>query len=276
MSSLSFDRAVDYYDATRGFPPGVPERVADAIIAAANLTPTSRVLEMGIGTGRIALPLLLRGIPITGVDLSDAMMARLQTKLDDYAAAHPETSLPPISLVVGDSTALPFDDASFDAVLSVHLLHLIPDWQRAVDDSLRVLAPGGVWLRGSEEAAQQTTNHSVQRMWFAVMKDLDYDMGQMAMSGYTLPGAVAAYLASLGYTLETIPAVTFETTETPRDALEFIAQKLWSRTWVVPDDIFAASIARLRQDVVAHFGDQIDTPETRVTQFTLLRVRKPM
>jgi ubiquinone/menaquinone biosynthesis C-methylase UbiE len=276
MSSLSFDRAVSYYDATRGFPPGVAERVAEAIISAGDLTPTSRVLEMGIGTGRIALPLLMRGIPMAGIDLSEAMMARLQAKLDDYNAAHPEAPLPATQLVVGDSTALPFADASFDTVLSVHLLHLIPNWRQAVDESVRVLAPGGVWLRGTEESTQQGTHHSVQRMWFAIMQGLNYDMGQMAMSGYTLPGEVAAYLVSLGYTPETIPAVSFEMPETPREALEFIAQKLWSRTWVVPDDIFATSITQLRQEVAEHFGDRIDAPETRVTQFTLLRVRKGM
>lgn len=276
MSSLSFDRAVDFYDATRGFPPGVAARVAEAIVAACGLTPASRVLEMGVGTGRIAMPLLMRGIPITGIDLSEAMMARLRAKLDEYAAAHPESPLPAARLVAGDSTALPFADASFDAVLSVHLLHLIPNWRLAVDESLRVLAAGGVWLRGTEESMQQGTHHSVQRMWFAIMQDLNYDMGQMAMSGYTLPGEVAAYLASLGLTPETIPALTFQVGETPREAMEFIAQKLWSRTWVVPDDIFAASIARLRQDVATHFGEQIDAPETRVTQFTLLRARKPM
>src|SRR5579872_5447621 len=80
MTSISFDRAVGFYDATRGYPPGVDEHIADAIVAAVAATAKTRFLEMGIGTGRIAFPLIKRGYHYTGIDLSAAMMERLREK----------------------------------------------------------------------------------------------------------------------------------------------------------------------------------------------------
>jgi len=52
-----FDRAADIYDQTRGFPPGVGDRVAAALVDFVGLKPDDRILEIGVGTGRIAKPL---------------------------------------------------------------------------------------------------------------------------------------------------------------------------------------------------------------------------
>jgi ubiquinone/menaquinone biosynthesis C-methylase UbiE len=56
-NSINFDRAASYYDETRGFPAGVEEQVGAFIAQSVNLDANSRVLEVGVGTGRIALPL---------------------------------------------------------------------------------------------------------------------------------------------------------------------------------------------------------------------------
>jgi ubiquinone/menaquinone biosynthesis C-methylase UbiE len=57
MTSLSFDPVAQVYDATRGY----PEQVARRIDQAAKGNVQTRFLEVGIGTGRIALPLAERG-----------------------------------------------------------------------------------------------------------------------------------------------------------------------------------------------------------------------
>jgi SAM-dependent methyltransferase len=56
------------------------EVVDPAVDALADLAGPGRALELGIGTGRIALPLAQRGVPVHGVDLSRAMVARLRAK----------------------------------------------------------------------------------------------------------------------------------------------------------------------------------------------------
>ena len=59
------------------FQPGVVDAAAEVL---AELVGGGRALELGIGTGRIALPLARRGVPVHGIDMSRAMAARLRAK----------------------------------------------------------------------------------------------------------------------------------------------------------------------------------------------------
>ena len=78
------------------FTPGAVDPVVDLL---AGLAGGGRALELGIGTGRIALPLARRGVPVHGIDLSRAMVARLRGKpggkqldvtIGDFATARAE------------------------------------------------------------------------------------------------------------------------------------------------------------------------------------------
>jgi ubiquinone/menaquinone biosynthesis C-methylase UbiE len=135
MAGVSFDRAADYYDATRALPVELQEELAD--ILAAELAGRGRCLEIGVGTGRIALPLHDRGLALLGIDIAPAMLARLVTNAGDRR---------PFPLLLADATQLPLDGSSFGAVMASHVLHLIPEWPLAVDEALRVLRPRGVLL----------------------------------------------------------------------------------------------------------------------------------
>jgi SAM-dependent methyltransferase len=64
---------------------GEPGAVDPAVSLLAGLAGEGRALELGIGTGRIALPLARRGVPVHGIDLSRAMVARLRDKPDGDA-----------------------------------------------------------------------------------------------------------------------------------------------------------------------------------------------
>ena len=59
------------------FEPAVVDAAVDFLV---DLAGKGRALELGIGTGRIALPLAQRGVPVHGIDLSNAMVARLRAK----------------------------------------------------------------------------------------------------------------------------------------------------------------------------------------------------
>src|SRR6266536_716231 len=73
------ERVAERYDesATDLFEPAVVDPVVDFL---ADLAGYGAALELGIGTGRIALPLAQRGIRVHGIDLSEAMVARLRAK----------------------------------------------------------------------------------------------------------------------------------------------------------------------------------------------------
>ena len=59
------------------FEPAVVDPAVDLLVALAG---SGRALELGVGTGRIALPLARRGVPVHGIELSKAMVARLRAK----------------------------------------------------------------------------------------------------------------------------------------------------------------------------------------------------
>src|SRR3954465_10389037 len=76
-----------------------PEAIAPVVDVLQALAGDGRALELGIGTGRIALPLAARGVPVSGIELSEAMVARMRAKpggdaipvtMGDFASAAPE------------------------------------------------------------------------------------------------------------------------------------------------------------------------------------------
>jgi SAM-dependent methyltransferase len=130
--SISFDRAADYYDATRALPP----EAMDALVArlVERLRPTGRVLEIGIGTGRFAVPLRAGQVNMFGLDLAPEMLRRLRQK---------DSRLP---VALGDATRMPFADGRFGAAVGIHVLHLIPSWREALSELVRVVRRGGLLL----------------------------------------------------------------------------------------------------------------------------------
>ncbi len=83
--------AAQRYDTSHSemFDPVVVEPTVDRLAALAG---DGRALELAIGTGRIAVPLAARGVPVTGIELSAPMIAQLRTKADEAR----------IPVVVGD------------------------------------------------------------------------------------------------------------------------------------------------------------------------------
>src|SRR4051794_29282772 len=103
----------------------------------AGLAPGMRVLDLGSGSGTdsfAAAHLVGPTGQVTGIDMTDAQRA----KADRLRAgvAH-------ISFVPGRLEDLPFDDASFDVVISNGVVNLCPDKARVFAEAARVLAPGG-------------------------------------------------------------------------------------------------------------------------------------
>src|SRR5215469_8515120 len=78
--SLSFDRVASQYDDTRGYPQIASDAIAEGMMRFGPLARGATALEIGAGTGRIALPLLERGVNITGADISERMTERLRAK----------------------------------------------------------------------------------------------------------------------------------------------------------------------------------------------------
>src|SRR5690242_12910025 len=107
-----------------------------AVLAAAAVGPKGRVLDVSTGTGeaaRMALPLVGTDGVVVGADISPAMLTSARAEL--FGSAF----LP----VAADGQALPFKDASFDAVVCQLGLQFFPDPARGLAEFRRVLRPGG-------------------------------------------------------------------------------------------------------------------------------------
>jgi SAM-dependent methyltransferase len=94
-----------------------------------------RVLEIGVGLGTDLVRFARAGARVTGVDLTEHSieLARRRLALEGHAG----------ELLRADAERLPFADGSFDVVYSWGALHHTPDTSRAVQEAVRVLAPGG-------------------------------------------------------------------------------------------------------------------------------------
>jgi ubiquinone/menaquinone biosynthesis C-methylase UbiE len=94
-----------------------------------------RFLDAGCGDGTYSIAAAERGAMVTGVDLSDDMLAVARER----SAARGVT----VDWRQGDVMALPFPDSSFDLAIAITLLCLVPDPRGAVRELSRVLVPGG-------------------------------------------------------------------------------------------------------------------------------------
>ncbi|MFH8570411.1 class I SAM-dependent DNA methyltransferase [Streptomyces sp. NPDC017993] len=130
-----------------------PEAVDPAVELLAELAGDGGALELGIGTGRIALPLARRGVPVHGIDMSRAMVARLRAKpggdaigatIGDFATTRVPGSFAVAYLVFNTINNLTTQDAQV-ACFRNAAAHLVPGGCFVIEvglPELRRLPPG--------------------------------------------------------------------------------------------------------------------------------------
>ncbi|HKH22361.1 MAG TPA: methyltransferase domain-containing protein [Solirubrobacterales bacterium] len=109
--------------------------VGPACVNAAGVTAGDTVLDVACGAGNATIPAAKTGAKTTGLDLTPELL-----EAGRRAAAEAGVE---IEWVEGDAEQLPFEDASFDAVMSVFGCMFAPDHQAAAAELARVLKPGG-------------------------------------------------------------------------------------------------------------------------------------
>ncbi len=144
--TLSFDALAGQFDDQRGLPVNALQHLVTFVNEIAKGR-RFNIVEPGIGTGRISLPLAAAGHQVVGVDISRPMLDACVRKATALRISER------VTLIEGDAIALPCDDDSFDLGIFASLLYLVPDWESALDEFARVVRPGGavVWLRERTE-----------------------------------------------------------------------------------------------------------------------------
>jgi SAM-dependent methyltransferase len=132
----AYGRAVaEDYDSLYRTVPGTAETVA----ALADMSGGGPILEMGIGTGRLALPLCERGIEVAGIEGSEEMVEQLRGKPGGED----------IPVVIGDFAEARVEGEFAVVVLALHTIFGLPSPERQIDcfeNAARHLRPGGVFV----------------------------------------------------------------------------------------------------------------------------------
>jgi len=238
--SVSFDRAAEYYDETRALPDKVARQVLDNLVA--ELKDRGPVLEVGIGTGRWAIPLAAGGIAMHGIDISLPMLHRLREK-----------TVPGVSVGAAraDATSLPFANGGFGAVVASHVLHLIPDWDAAVREMLRVVQPGGVVLVDAGGSEQLNA---------LLSPILETELGRPLLHpGLNQVQDLDQLMTSLGATCRFLEAVTERMERPLRRLVNNIRSNQWSFTWSL-DEAGRERAAQLVERWAAGTLGSVDEP----------------
>ena len=236
--SVAFDRAAEYYDRTRG---SSPEGLRKTIqLLTEELRDRGTVLEVGVGTGQLGLPLTQAGIPVIGLDLARPMMDKLMEKAGGRS---------PFPLVQADATRMPLRDGAFGGAYLRWVLHLIPAWADALAEIARVVRPGGVFLASLGSYGGRRSE--IQER-FAELTGVSIDPPGLTWDGYGELDAAAMGLGLVPRPLAPIPETARETLDA---FVEAIAENRYSWTWKIEDpDLLARTAVEVRRWAEERYG----------------------
>jgi phosphatidylethanolamine/phosphatidyl-N-methylethanolamine N-methyltransferase len=105
------------------------------VIENLGIPPGAKVLEVGAGTGT-SFPAYPSHCEVTGVDLAPDMLARARQKIEENQWSH-------LKVLEMDALDLKFPDNTFDYVMAFHVVTVVPDPVRMIEEAMRVCKPGG-------------------------------------------------------------------------------------------------------------------------------------
>jgi len=180
--------------------------LAQEMLALARLHPADRVLDVGTGTGLVALQAAaaVPGGHATGIDHSEGMLAEASAKAAQRGLGQRS------GFRRMDAEALEFDDASFDVVVSLFVLMHLPDPAAAVREMRRVLRPGGRIVIGVGSGPRLASPEGLRRAARHIAERLAMARGRLLMA----PGFLRAVMARHGVAPATGATGTHPATET--------------------------------------------------------------
>ena len=238
----SFDRVAHLYDETRGVPAEAEQQIGDGLAALLrSVSPSPHLLEVGVGTGRIAVPLVERGVSVTGIDISTKMLAILRGKRAD------------INLMIAEASRPPFRGRSFDAALFVHVLHLVPDPEATIRATIALIRPGGLMIEAGDDREQSLRAQADELIRSTVEELSGVDIGGWA------PYARGAQLFTeivreAGADVRTAQLARWTSSTTGQRMLDRLKRRDYSSSWKIPDAVMPALLERVTPRIVELFG----------------------
>ena len=246
-SAPQFDRVAELYDQTRALSPEAMR--ATVALLTAELRGREPCLEVGVGTGRVAVPLSRAGVELVGIDISEAMLAKLLAKGEGVA---------PFPIARADATRLPFAGGCFGSGLAIHVLHLLERWQEAARELLRTVRRAGVVIVNMRDDGQQSPWNEVNER-FRQVAGLP-----PGGPGVNDPGELDAFFRSLGATPRELPAVTERTNVTIGELIRRLGDGVYSFTWSLEEGARRRTAQEVRKWAERAFPSSIDELRSEV------------
>lgn len=224
MRRISFDQVAHRYDETRRLPEEQMERAVDALFA--ELSGHDRVLEVGVGTGRFAVPLQERGLHVIGIDIAPKMLNQARRKGLSRA-------------LLGDALSLPFRDKAFGACYSVHLLHLIEAWKEALREFARVTR--------DVYCTVATYRHEARTPYRIYWESIRESVGRPAA------GVFERDLPEVIPPAKRIALSSFETRKRAEEMIRNLAERCFSSQWSLSEEVHRRAMEVVRRE----FSDEV-------------------
>lgn len=267
MNRRYYDHIAGFYDDARYLIDVAARAAADVICDIAGLSPKSRFLEVGVGTASNVIPFVRAGMDVVGIDPSPPMLAMAQAKA---------AGLPNLTLLVAGGDSLPFSDARFDCVLTVHVLHAMADWRTCLNEIARVLRPDGNYVYG--EYLLPRHRAEIDAAYRAIIgalagKVLADSADRAAIPAPSLAN-VRGHLEARGWTVSERQVTEWAVAETAATLLSCYERRAFGSCWLAPKEVHQQAMTRLAAWCHRHLGG-LDAELSSTVSYQALFARLP-
>lgn len=177
-----------------------------------------KILEVGVGTGRFAEPLQTAGFDVFGIDISSKMADKAKKKGVEQ-------------LLLADARFLPFNPNSFDAAISVHVLHLISEWKKALQEICRV-------TRYAMFSVGDANRDPVQEAYNRLLKNSGHERHH--------PGKSEQQLNEIFCPARKVFVTSYEINAD--ETLMKLEKRTSSSQWTIPEDVNSKAVGELKKE----------------------------
>lgn len=160
----SYARLAPIYDNTFG---QITNKTRKRTIEYINEHSFQNLLEVGVGTG-LALPMYHSKNDITGIDFSEDMLRQAQKRVSDLQLSHVS------DLRQMDARELAFDNDTFDIVVAMHIISVVPEPNKVMREMIRVCKPGGKIIVTNHFAKKTGVSASITKSFAPITKRIGW------------------------------------------------------------------------------------------------------
>lgn len=229
---VDFSGNANVYDRRHGAV--LPDDVVHRLAVAAELQPGVSILDIGAGTGRVAIALAKLGCDVIALEPALGMVQALRAK----------SGATPMRVIAAEGAQLPLLAARFDVVVIARVLYLTPDWRGVLREAYRVIAPGGRLLH-------EWANGDPNEEWVQMREKARTLFEQAGVDSPFHPGVrseveVDEYITALGFIHSANLAIGPGPSLTLTEFLRRLVDGEFSYIWNVPKEVQEQCLPRLK------------------------------